>query len=195
MVQRLGSQCGYCTPGIIMSLFEACYRDDIKEQWQIDDQMCGNLCRCTGYRPIQDSAQAIAGLCPDDRFMSKLKDFPQDKAEDNEDGSTQASQPITWEFQAEGQKFFTPNTLDDLWKVWAENPQAMLVAGGTDLSLMITKRFEYPEVLIGLHEIKELQTMYIDDIKKMHCIGANMTLSDIEEVALQEIPSLVLTLI
>jgi xanthine dehydrogenase small subunit len=203
MVQRLGSQCGYCTPGIIMSLFEACYRDDIKEQWQVDDQMCGNLCRCTGYRPIQDSAQAIAGLCPDDRFMTKLKGFTQEsskeaakentKDQDNTRDANELAQDlesVTWQFQAEGQHFFTPNSLEKLWKIWEEHPQAMVVAGGTDLSLMITKRFEYPEVLIGLHEIKELHTMYVDNTKHIHCIGAGMALSDIEEMALKDIPSL-----
>ncbi|MBL8970015.1 MAG: 2Fe-2S iron-sulfur cluster binding domain-containing protein, partial [Myxococcales bacterium] len=53
MVRELGSQCGYCTPGVVMSLFEACYRRDLREPWQLDDQLCGNLCRCTGYRPIR----------------------------------------------------------------------------------------------------------------------------------------------
>ena len=46
MVLNHGSQCGYCTPGIVMSLFEGFYRDDLKEDWQLDDQLCGNLCRC-----------------------------------------------------------------------------------------------------------------------------------------------------
>jgi xanthine dehydrogenase large subunit len=56
MVNRHGSQCGYCTPGFIMSLFEAYHRTDLNEPWQVDDQLCGNLCRCTGYRPIREAA-------------------------------------------------------------------------------------------------------------------------------------------
>src|ERR1041384_3670716 len=56
MVQCHGSQCGYCTPGFIMSLFEGYYRGDIRTQDQLDDQLCGNLCRCTGYRSIRDAA-------------------------------------------------------------------------------------------------------------------------------------------
>src|SRR6266404_5145112 len=46
MVECHGSQCGYCTPGFILSLFEGYYRDDIRNQDQLDDQLCGNLCRC-----------------------------------------------------------------------------------------------------------------------------------------------------
>src|SRR6266404_5051292 len=56
MVECHGSQCGYCTPGFILSLFEGYYRDDIRKEDQLDDQLCGNLCRCTGYRPIREAA-------------------------------------------------------------------------------------------------------------------------------------------
>src|SRR3954462_2140239 len=54
MVENFGSQCGYCTPGFVASLFEGYHRKDIKTRDQLDDQLCGNLCRCTGYRPIVD---------------------------------------------------------------------------------------------------------------------------------------------
>jgi len=56
MVENFGSQCGYCTPGFIMSMFEGYYRKDLKTAAQVDEQLCGNLCRCTGYRPIRDAA-------------------------------------------------------------------------------------------------------------------------------------------
>ena len=39
-----------------MSLFEGYYRKDLKTAAQLDEQLCGNLCRCTGYRPIRDAA-------------------------------------------------------------------------------------------------------------------------------------------
>ena len=56
MVEGHGSQCGYCTPGFVMSLFEGYYRGDIHQHDELDDQLSGNLCRCTGYRPIRDAA-------------------------------------------------------------------------------------------------------------------------------------------
>src|SRR3954470_18906148 len=56
MVECHGSQCGYCTPGFVLSLFEGYYRDDIRTNDQLDDQLCGNLCRCTGYRSIRLAA-------------------------------------------------------------------------------------------------------------------------------------------
>src|SRR5476651_1126593 len=62
MVEKYGSQCGYCTPGFVVSMFEAYYRKGCREPWQISDQLCGNLCRCTGYRPIRDAAVAAFAL-------------------------------------------------------------------------------------------------------------------------------------
>src|SRR6266487_3485129 len=56
MVEHFGSQCGYCTPGFICSMFEGYYRDDLRTPDDLDDQLSGNLCRCTGYRPIRDAA-------------------------------------------------------------------------------------------------------------------------------------------
>src|SRR6516164_10755858 len=76
MVRNYGSQCGYCTPGIVASLFEAFYRKDLNEEWQLDDQLCGNLCRCTGYRAIRDAAfDCLAHRgesAPEDPFRAKI---------------------------------------------------------------------------------------------------------------------------
>src|SRR5256886_615039 len=74
MVENFGSQCGYCTPGFIMSLFEGYYRKDLKTAAQLDEQLCGNLCRCTGYRPIRDAAaDAFAQRNGKDAFDEQLK--------------------------------------------------------------------------------------------------------------------------
>ena len=75
MVDQYGSQCGYCTPGFVVSLFEAYYRPGCRQPVQISDQLCGNLCRCTGYRPIRDAA--VLALAPrgpdkDDLFQRRL---------------------------------------------------------------------------------------------------------------------------
>ena len=64
MVKHLGSQCGYCTPGFIMAMAEGAHRTDLDEHWKLNDQLCGNLCRCTGYRPIRDALRDAAGPAP-----------------------------------------------------------------------------------------------------------------------------------
>ena len=170
MVSRLGSQCGYCTPGVVMSLFEACYRDDLDEPWQVDDQLCGNLCRCTGYRPIQEAAQAVAGLRPDDRFSARLKSTSIDAQE--------PSIPHELIAEGEGRVFMAPTSLDSLWTQWSAHPDALLIAGGTDLALMITKRFEHPRALISVAHLQELQGMSLEG--DVWSVGAGEPLSSVE---------------
>ncbi len=95
MVENFGSQCGYCTPGFIMSLFEGYYRKDLKTGAQLDEQLCGNLCRCTGYRPIRDAAaDALAQRSAPDDFDAQLKNAkPKLKAVRYTSGSENFSAP------------------------------------------------------------------------------------------------------
>lgn len=181
LVERLGSQCGYCTPGIIMSMAEACYRKDLTEDWQIDDQLCGNLCRCTGYRPIQEASEAIAGLRPKGKLLDRL--------EAPESESEQQERLAEFTQEVRGHRFYRPTSLSALWKMWADDSQAELVAGGTDLGLRITKRFEKIKSLISIDQIQELkQVKTLED--KWWSIGAAVPLSDIEALAKSKVPAL-----
>jgi len=60
MAEGYGAQCGYCTPGFICSLFEGYYRDDLHTHDDLDDQLSGNLCRCTGYMQIFEAVADAA---------------------------------------------------------------------------------------------------------------------------------------
>ncbi len=171
MSAALGSQCGYCTPGIVMSLFEATYRKDLKAPWQLDDQLCGNLCRCTGYRPIRDAANVVAGSCPQDRFTAAL---PESKP-----GS------MSFHREEEGQLFVTPTTFDELWGVLDEHPDARFVVGGTDLSLEITKRFQIPPKLISLEGLRELHTLREGPT---HLLGSAVTIAELEDFTAARLP-------
>src|SRR5829696_6554262 len=101
MVKNYGSQCGYCTPGFVMSLFEGYYRPELREPRQIHDQLCGNLCRCTGYRPIREAAlAAFAQRGSGDTFAARLRD------------PLEAFKPVAY---ARGDEtFHRPQTLSDL---------------------------------------------------------------------------------
>ena len=71
MVDHHGSQCGFCTPGLVMSLFTLYHCGTRPARAQINDWLAGNLCRCTGYRPIVDAAvQSCTGLA-DDLYASR----------------------------------------------------------------------------------------------------------------------------
>jgi xanthine dehydrogenase small subunit len=179
MVTTRGSQCGYCTPGIVMSLFEACYRDDMGADWQIDDQLCGNLCRCTGYRPIREAAEAVAGSRPADRFAAEARQYtPGDAA------LTYASaHPIHGP-----QRYLQPTTDEELFRLVAEHPDAKLVAGGTDLGLEVTKHHKVLPLVIGLEGIEGLRAL--SDDGEAFTVGAGVTLTRLLEAVDGQLPSL-----
>lgn len=164
LVDHLGSQCGYCTPGVVMSMFEACYRDDLDEPWKIDDQMCGNLCRCTGYRPIRDATKQIAATKPADRFAEATKNAK--------------SAPTCAEYASGDQRFYAPTSMDELFDVLEREPERNLVCGGTDLSLLVTKRFEKLPVVVSLEGIPSLRGVERDGGWR---IGATTLLADLED--------------
>ncbi|HEY9867383.1 MAG TPA: FAD binding domain-containing protein, partial [Candidatus Obscuribacterales bacterium] len=169
MVSLGGSQCGYCTPGFIMSLFAAYY------QGQVDDQSLeGNLCRCTGYLPIMKAAEAVNNSHPNDQFSQRLQEI------DLQLNSIQYITPC--------QQFFRPIQLSEVFNLLQEYPQAQLIAGGTDLGLEISHhRQEFP-TLISLESVAELQQ--IQHNSETIEIGAAIPLSYIQEQLKGIFPSL-----
>jgi xanthine dehydrogenase small subunit len=172
MVQALGSQCGYCTPGFVMSLFEATYRDDLDADWKLDDQLCGNLCRCTGYRPIRDALSQVAGTRPDDAFLRR-------------EGSPTPLPPT--DYACRGQLYLRPGSLEELWRALEDHPEARLVQGATDLGLEVTKRGVRHEKLIDLGSLTGLQQLEAGELLR---IGAGVRLTELEPWAARELPVL-----
>lgn len=165
LVEHLGSQCGYCTPGVVMSMFEACYRPDLDADWKLDDQMCGNLCRCTGYRPIREATQEIAGRCPKDRFSAEVAEAQ--------------AEPRALSYVAGAERFFMPETFEALWAAREAAPSAEFVNGGTDLSLRITKSFETVPELISLEAMAPLRRLEVLPQGDVF-VGSGVRLSDLE---------------
>lgn len=165
MVDTNGSQCGYCTPGFIMTLAEAAHRQDLNETWKFHDQLSGNLCRCTGYRPIRDSLKIVAGTAPNDIFKKRLSEAPDELA------------PL--EHHSEQSSFWRPTTLDSLLSLKAAHPNALLLSGGTDLGLLKTKRHQDLPQLIATEGVPELRKL--KESEDGLTVGAAVSLSDLEE--------------
>jgi xanthine dehydrogenase molybdopterin binding subunit len=178
MAEGYGAQCGYCTPGFICSLFEGYYRDDIHTHDDLDDQLSGNLCRCTGYRPIRDAAmEACAGRAATngkDTFTERLK-----KSD---------VQPGAAEYESGGEKFFRPTSLVELFRLQMANPDAKLIAGATELGLEITKRYKKFSTLISTEAVAEL-TEIKSTATEWH-IGGAVTLTVIKDKLGAEFPML-----
>jgi len=194
MVEQHGSQCGYCTPGFICSMFEGYYRHDLHTHDDLDDQLSGNLCRCTGYRPIRDAAiAAFAGRRRGDESQTENQLEPPQVGGYSEDVFAERlrksdARPAAAEYQCGGEKFLRPASLVELLRRKQENPQARLIAGATELGLDITKRFEKFPVLISVEAVPELKQ--IEATPAEWHIGAAVTLTDIEDKLGEEFPAL-----
>lgn len=184
LVQELGSQCGYCTPGVVMSMFEACYRTDLDADWKLDDQLCGNLCRCTGYRPIRDAAARVAGSSPPDEFSECLR---------QETASPTPARALDYRStDRDGleQRFVIPTTLEALFDAMQSMPAHRFVVGATDLGLQVTKARARFEGLISLGSIGELRGIQRDVSGQpgRWRVGACTLLADLESATQTDLP-------
>ncbi|MFC7436306.1 xanthine dehydrogenase small subunit [Hydrogenophaga bisanensis] len=179
MVQCHGSQCGFCTPGFVMSLF-GMYQNTQggkgigREQAQAD--LSGNLCRCTGYRPILDAAQQMGRL-----------PLPAGCAVDEAATVAALSELKKKKPMAEA-SYLRPTTLANLLQARAAHPQAQVVAGTTDVGLWVTKMHKrFPQVL-DVTAARELQR--VETYPHHIAIGAAVTLTDAFAALVKERPQL-----
>lgn len=149
MVDSHGSQCGFCTPGIVMSLFALQQSGAKPARALIDDTLAGNLCRCTGYRPIVEAAMTMSGTAaPDRKTVKLLKSIQRDR---------------TLALTGNGRQYFAPTTAADLAKLRAKHPDAVILAGGTDVGLWVTKQHRDLDILIYVGDVAELKTVRVAD--------------------------------
>jgi xanthine dehydrogenase molybdopterin binding subunit/xanthine dehydrogenase small subunit len=182
MVECNGSQCGYCTPGFVVSMFEGYYRKDLHGPAEVGDQLNGNLCRCTGYRPIRDAMERALRVkksaAGDDLFDLRLRKPAPALAP----LGYAAPQTTTGALQ----RFSRPATLAKLLAEKAENPSAELVCGATEIGVYINKRFsEYP-ALISTEAVPELTR--IEKTDEAFVVGGAAPLTAFEEAIGDELP-------
>jgi xanthine dehydrogenase small subunit len=183
MVDSHGSQCGFCTPGIVMSLF-ALYKSDQKpERCDIERALSGNLCRCTGYVPIMEAAERIC--------KNKRKDhFSQD-----EEKVVKLLHKIKSRFllfKSGNQKYFCPQSLKEALKLRRKCPNALLLSGATDIALRVTKNHDILPKIIDLSFISALKGIFHH--KNRTDIMAGTTLSEIMIAAKTNFPAIFDTL-
>jgi xanthine dehydrogenase small subunit len=169
MIDHHGSQCGFCTPGIVASL-AAAHAQGVTDHL---DTLAGNLCRCTGYAPIVRAAKACENApAPEwlesDRsfFCSKISSGgrPLERHWSEPNGRRGGKPPA-----------FHPSTRDELAEIYAQNPDATIIAGATDVGLWVTKQLRDLSPVIFLNGVTDLQT--ITQTETHIQIGAGVTLS------------------
>lgn len=168
MVETGGSQCGYCTPGIVMSLFSLYKNADHPTRPEIDDALTGNLCRCTGYKPIIEAAghgcvhgmrDHFTGLEP--QVSAQLQSISRDSLH----------------LKTAKQEYWRPTTLKEALALLRELPGATVISGATDIALRVTKKHELLTRVIDLGAIEELKPI-VESPSGLR-IGAGATLSEV----------------
>jgi len=170
MVACHGSQCGFCTPGFVMSLW-ACYErhqaaGTVPSRQQLADDLSGNLCRCTGYRPILDAGERMFCIAP----PAPLQRAPVVQAL----AALQADPPL--HYATPQGRFHAPRTLAEFAELRADLPQARVLAGSTDVGLWVTKQFRELGELLYIGDVAELKRVQVTDTAI--AIGAAATLED-----------------
>jgi xanthine dehydrogenase small subunit len=170
MVEHHASQCGFCTPGFVMSLFALYHRDAKLGRQQIVDQLAGNLCRCTGYRPIVAAAQASCGGEPNDAWSENAADIATELAKLNDGEDI---------FSGNADSFVAiPSNAETLCELAAKHPEATLVAGATDVGLWITKQLRVLPKVIFTHRVVALRS--IADRVATLSLGSAVTYAEAE---------------
>jgi xanthine dehydrogenase small subunit len=163
LADQHGSQCGFCTPGFVMALFALYHTERTKslDRDAVNDWIAGNLCRCTGYRPIVDAALSSCRTPADDRFTAQERDVTSRLSALEDDDVVVGTEECF---------FAAPASVSALAALYAAHPDAVLVSGATDVGLWITKRLQTLPKIIWLGRVRGLDA--IDDAPHAVTFGA-----------------------
>jgi xanthine dehydrogenase small subunit len=149
-----GSQCGFCTPGFVMSLYARSIDAPGTRGMAVKDVIAGNLCRCTGYGPILAAGEAVAIEVRDDAAtVSALRALRRD---------TPLAFTYADSLSGTERRAFVPRTSDELAALLLDHPEARIVAGATDVGLWVTKQHRVLSDVIFLGEIADLRDIAED---------------------------------
>ena len=157
MVDHHGSQCGFCTPGFVMSLYGLWMRDPSPSQGAIEKALQGNLCRCTGYAPIIRAGMAMGsyGQPQGDPLLAE-RIAVRDRLRAFDDGRRV-------EVGEGAERVIIPASLDDFAAIYESNPGATIVNGSTDVGLWVTKFMRSIGPVIFINHLQELKRIAEND--------------------------------
>lgn len=180
MVDEHGSQCGFCTPGFVMSMFAGAQNGVPPERAAVNEMLAGNLCRCTGYTPIINAATKL--------LQQELSELASER-EQHLAAQLKALQSAEGlHFEHDGKRFIAPVTVEDLAQTLLTYPGATILAGGTDVGLFVTKKHQTLETLVHIEKVDELRRIEVsaDGIR----VGAAVTYQQARESLAKLYPSI-----
>jgi xanthine dehydrogenase small subunit len=190
MIDCHGSQCGFCTPGMVMSLAGLLATVASPTRTQVNNALSGNLCRCTGYKPIVDAAIQASGAAQESLALSSqadvqlLKQIARAKTPSYNLEGDIVVQPVVR--TRKGSEFVSPATIEELAHYLSEHPQATLIAGSTEIGLQVNKQFARPSHIVYLGNVAQLRQ--IEETKTHWRIGAQVALTQVEQCIGQAYP-------
>ena len=180
LIVAYGSQCGFCTPGITMTLFALYKSETSPTQTEIDDAFVGNLCRCTGYRPIVSAAISATS-------MPNRKDH----FSWNEAATIALLQRIPKKslcYKTSQQTYHRPLSLQEALDIRRQSPSILVVNGGTDVALRITKKHELLEEILDISAVHELREVVSS--RESLILGAGLSLDEVRPLVKEAFPAL-----
>jgi len=178
MVQHHGTQCGYCTPGIVMSIHALLESNPILTEERLRKGLVGNLCRCTGYDPIVRAGMRV------ETGRTKSMNELFNSAEMVAELAMAAHEPVA--VVAAGKTLYKPVTMAEAVAFKATHPECVIVSGGTDLGVQVNKGVREIGTVLSTAVLSELRELRVgeEDISA----GANMTIAELEAAATDALP-------
>ena len=174
LATRGASQCGYCTPGFVCSLAAEYYRPGRDGEGADLESVAGNLCRCTGYRPVRDAALALGGPGPDDALAARTH--------------RPAPPARPTRLASGGRTFERPSDLAAALRLLADDEDAVVVAGSTDWGVEVNLRGARARHVVAVDRLPELrQVLVAEDVLEL---GAALSLTEVEQVVAGRLPLL-----
>ncbi len=182
MVDHHGSQCGFCTPGFVMSLYALWMENPDPSEIEIETALQGNLCRCTGYEPIIKAAKAATSLgSPADDALTRERVAMTAKLSELHDGQRVV-------VSKDSSRCILPASVDDLADVLLETPDATIIAGATDVGLWVTKFLRDISPVVFLSHLDELRKL--DITEDAINLGAGVSYTDSRAAMADDYPHL-----
>lgn len=183
MMDNHASQCGFCTPGFVMSLFALYLNQAAAGRDEVVAALAGNLCRCTGYRPIIDAGMRQFGYAAPPRW---------NRAESQSASRVETLRSIARALETDASLeysgFHAPRTLPELSEALRQQPGSVLLAGGTDIGLWVTQQLRELSTIIYLGDVRELNR--VEDRPRELWIGAAVTFADAWPALVARFPAL-----
>ena len=180
LIKTSGTQCGYCTPGIVMTMFSLFKNHKNPERETIEDALTGNLCRCTGYRSIIEACHEACSQDKSDHFEEAEEAVLEmlGKINTNE----------TLRLSVKGQLYFKPFSIEEALIVRNLHPDALIINGSTDAALLQTKKHQFLHKILDLSGVDELK-LIVEDHSNI-VFGSGTTLEEVKNYCHSRLPVL-----